>query len=67
MGGASGRRIKTPRGRKALSGGASPGTELRQAGLAPSGGRNTAGCNGMWVLFRPKGRQGLLRGETSEG
>jgi len=67
MGGASGYRVKTPRSRKALSGGTSPGTELRQAGLAPSGGRNTAGCNGMWVSFRSKGRQDLLRGETSEG
>jgi len=67
MGGASGCRIKTPRGRKALSGGMSPVTGSRQAGLAPSGGRDTAGCNGMWVRFRSKGRQGLLRGETSEG
>jgi len=67
MGGASGCRIKTPRGRKALSGGTSPGTGPRQAGLAPSGGRNTAGCNGMWVPFRSKGRQDLSGGETSEG
>jgi hypothetical protein len=51
MGGASGCRIKTPRGRKALSGGASPETEPRQAGLTPSGGGDTAGCNGMWVLY----------------
>jgi hypothetical protein len=67
MGGASGCRIKTPCGRKALSGGMDPETGSRQAGLAPSGGRNTAGCNGMWVRFRSKGRQSLLRGETSEG
>jgi len=67
MGGASDRRTKTPGIRKALSGGTSPGTGLRQAGLAPSGGRDTAGCNGRWVHFRSKDRQSLLRGETSEG
>jgi hypothetical protein len=67
MGGASGCRIKTPRNRKALSGGTSPEAAARQAGLAPSGGRNTAGINGMWAYFRSKGRQDLLRGETSEG
>jgi len=67
MGGAGDRRVKTPRVRKALSGGMSPGTAARQAGLAPSGGRNTAGTNGRWVRFRSKGRENLLRGETSEG
>jgi len=67
MGGAGGRRVKTPCDRKALSGGVDPVTESRQADLAPSGGRNTAGCNGRWVRFRSKGRQGLSGGETSEG
>jgi hypothetical protein len=67
MGGAGVHRVKTPRGRKALSGGVSPETESLQAGLSPSGVRNTVGCNGTWVRFRSKGRQGLSGGETSEG
>jgi hypothetical protein len=43
MGGASDRRAKPSCGCKALPGGLSPVTDVRQAGLTPSGGGDTAG------------------------
>jgi hypothetical protein len=67
MGGASGCRIKTPRDRQALSGGANPGTATRQAGLAPSGGRNTAGTNGTWVPSGRKAGKAFREGKPPKG
>jgi hypothetical protein len=70
MGGAGGRRIKTPSGRKALPVGMGPAIEALQAGLTLRRQRRTAESllSQRYVgSSRLKDRGDLPEGETSEG
>jgi hypothetical protein len=66
MGGAGGRRIKTPYGHKALSGGKNPVTEARRAGPTLRRRKKTPGQRYVGSS-QPKRLRSFREGETSEG